>query len=416
MQVSDPCAEPAKSISLDAALARICGSLAPLAEIEHVPLEAALSRILAEDVLAPFDLPPFPSSAMDGYALRREDLLYEGETKLDVIGTSFAGRPFFGRLAPGQCVRIFTGAAIPEGADAVAIQEDAIRERDTVRLHRTLSPQANIRPAGDEIRGGELMLRRGQRLGPAELGLLASAGFPTVPASRLLRVAFFSTGDELRGIGERLEYGQIHDSNRYMLRGLLSDPAIDILDLGVAPDDPVAIRAFLLDASQRADVILTSGGVSVGEADFVTGCLAKVGKVDFWKVAIKPGKPFAFGRVGPAWFFGLPGNPVAVMVTFRQLVRPALSLLIGTEPKPPLRLKATCLTLLRKAPGRMEFQRGIYAPDGAGGLSVSGFQGQGSHQLLGVSRANCFIVLPESNAGVKPGDAVEIEPILPGLG
>jgi molybdopterin molybdotransferase len=256
---------------------------------------------------------------------------------------------------------------------------------------------------------GGCLLRQGRRLNAADLGLLASAGYAEVPVIPRLRVAFFSTGDELRPVGTTLEYGQIYDSNRYTVQALLSDPTLAALDLGAIPDDPALLRQTLQRAAAQADVIITTGGVSVGDADFVTPALAELGQVEFWKVAIKPGKPFAFGRIGSAWLFGLPGNPVAVMVTFQQLVRPALAKLCGMEPTPPLRLKAKSLSNLKKAPGRREFLRGLFSADDNGGLVVEGVTGQGSHQLLGMSQANCFIVLAEDNSGVKSGDLVDIE-------
>jgi len=415
MELPDRCAEPSRSLGLDEALARILGSLAPVAGIERVSLEQAPGRVLAEDVFAPFDLPPFPNSAMDGYALRHRDIEAYAEAGLEVVGTSFAGRPYTGSVETGQCVRIFTGAAMPDGADTVVMQENVLRDGGRIRLTRPPGLRANVRPAGDEIRGGERLLEQGRRLQAADLGVLASAGFGAVPAMRRLRVAFFSTGDELRPVGETLGLGQIHDSNRHTLHGLLQSPAIEAIDLGLVRDDPVELRRVLLDASARADAIITSGGVSVGDADFVTGALAELGRVGFWKVAVKPGKPFAFGRIGPSWLFGLPGNPVAVMVIFLQLVRPALLRLMGAETRPALRLTALCRSDLKKSPGRMEFQRGLFASDGSGGLEVAGLAAQGSHQLLGLCRANCFIVLPEDNAGVRAGDSVVIEPFVDGF-
>ena len=415
MELPDLCAEPSHSLSLDEALARILESLAPVAGIERVPLQWALGRVLAENVSAPFDLPPFPNSAMDGYALRHRDIEPYGEIGLEVAGTSFAGRPYAGNVDVGQCVRIFTGAAMPADADTVVMQEHVSRDADRIRLTRPVRLRANVRPAGDEVHGGERLLGQGRRLQAADLGVLASAGVGEVSATRKLRVAFFSTGDELRPLGEVLGLGQIHDSNRHTLRGLLQCSAIEPIDLGLVRDDPAELRKTLLDASAQADVIITSGGVSVGDADFVTGALAELGRVGFWKVAVKPGKPFAFGRIGQSWFFGLPGNPVAVMVIFLQLVRPALLRLMGAEARPPLRLAAVCRSDLKKSPGRMEFQRGVFAVDGKGGLEVTGIAAQGSHQLLGLSRANCFIVLPVENAGVQAGDSVVVEPFVDGI-
>jgi len=411
MEQTDRCADLLNSLSLAEAQAHIFASVTPISGIECVPLKQAQGRFLAETISAPISLPPFPNSAMDGYALRHGDIAGQRGSLLTVIGTAFAGKPYEGLLGQCQCVRIFTGAAMPTEADTVIMQEDVICEGDQIRLTRTVSPYANVRPIGDEIHAGECLLERGKMLQAAELGLMASAGIPKATVTRKLRVAFFSTGDELRPVEESLMYGQIYDSNRYLLHSLLNCQSIEAIDMGVVPDDATAVKQALLDASRQADAVISSGGVSVGDLDFVTASLAELGHVGFWKVAVKPGKPFAFGRIGPAWFFGLPGNPVAVMVTFRQLVRPALHRLMGTQPKLPLRLQAVCRTPLKKSPGRMEFQRGQFESDMEGGISVTGFSGQGAHQLLGMSRANCLIVLPKDNAGVKLGERVEIEPL-----
>jgi len=412
MEQTDHCADSMNSLTLAEAQARICESVTPISGVERIPIKQARGRILAEKLTAPIDLPPFPNSAMDGYALRHADVAGQTDALLTVIGTSFAGKPYEGLLGPGQCVRIFTGAAIPAGADTVIMQEDVIRDDDQIRLARTVSQHANVRPIGDEVRSGEDLLERGKMLQAADLGLMASAGFSMATVTRRLRVVFFSTGDELRPVEETLTYGQIYDSNRYLLQSLLNCPAIEAFDMGVVPDNATAVKQALLDATLKADAIISSGGVSVGDPDFIAASLAELGQVGFWKVAVKPGKPFAFGSIGPAWFFGLPGNPVAVMVTFRQLVRPALLRMMGANPKPPLRLQAICRLPLKKSPGRIEFQRGKFELDSEGGFSVCGFSGQGAHQLLGMSRANCLIVLPKENAGVKPGERVEIEPLL----
>ena len=415
MAQTDRCAEPGRSLRLDDALAHILAAIPPLADCENVPLRQALGRVLASDVHAPFDLPPFANSAMDGYALRHADVAGPADARLAVVGAAFAGRPFAGTVEAGQCARIFTGAALPDGADSVLMQEDAILDNGHIRPSRPLAAKANVRQAGDEIRAGGRLLEQGRRLRAADLGLLASAGLAEAAVARKLRVAFFSTGDELRPVGAALGPGQIYDSTRYTLHGLLTDPAIDMLDFGVVADDPAALRRVLLEAGAQADAIITTGGVSVGDADFVTPALAELGRVEFWKVAVKPGKPFAFGKIGPAWLFGLPGNPVAVVVTFLQLVRPALLRLMGAPAARPPRLKASSRSALKKSPGRMEFQRGVFGPDGAGGLIVESVGGQGSHQLSGLCRANCFIVLPTDTAAVQPGDVVDIEPFCDGF-
>lgn len=409
MAKPDYCAEP-RNLQLEDAKARILASIGQIVETENLPLKDAIGRVLAVDLTAPLSLPPFANSAMDGYAFRYEDLKTHVPSGLTVIGTAFAGRPFLGEISAGQALRIFTGAAMPAGADTVVMQEHVETQGEVIHLTRTPSKAANVRPAGDEVQQGQPLLSRGKVLQSHDLGVLSSVGLSQVCVFRPLRVAYFSTGDELRETQEDLGYGQIHDSNRYILWGLLQNPAIERVDLGLVPDNPEAIRQTLQEAAKQADVIISSGGVSVGDADFVTGALADMGKIGLWKVALKPGKPFAFGKIGGAWFFGLPGNPVAVVVTFRQLVAPALLQMMGSEPAAPLRLPACCLNSLKKSAGRMEFQRGWFRLNEQGGLEVEGCKAQGSHQLLGLSHANCFIVLPAESNGAAPGDTVIIEP------
>jgi molybdopterin molybdotransferase len=405
-------AQPAPRLTrLDEALTQLLAAIDPIGDHERVSLKKATGRILAKDIFAHHDIPPFRNSAMDGYALRVADLPLARTTGLRLLGASLAGHPYSGQCEPGGCVRILTGAPVPEGADAVVMQEFAQRQDDRVHLRTDVKAGEYIRPAGDDVRAGAPLLVRGKRLNAADLGLLAADGRYDVPVIRRLRVAYFSTGDELKPIAQPLGFGDIHDSNRYTLHALLQHPWLQAIDLGVARDEPRAVRQVLADAAAIADVVISTGGVSVGEADFVTGALADLGRIDYWKLAIKPGKPLAIGQIEGAWFFGLPGNPVAVIVTFWQVVRPALLRLTGTEIKPPLRLRATCDSLLKKVPGRLEFQRGRYEMDAAGTLRVSVSGGQGSHQLAGISQANCLIVLPADNAGVAPGEPVEIEPL-----
>jgi molybdopterin molybdotransferase len=405
MRPDDACAESGL-LTVDQARARLLAAVRCLPEIERVPLKRARARILAEDLVSPLDLPPFANASMDGYAFRAEDL--PAHPRLRLAGASKAGHPFGGALEPGRCVRIFTGAPLPKGADTVVPQEDVVAEGDWIRLTVPARPHEFIRPQGDELRRGDIVLRAGKRLNAADLGLLASAGYPEVAVRRPLRVAFFSTGDELRPVGHGLRFGEIHESNRYILAGLLDEAGIEALDFGNLRDDPDAIRQAVAEAAAVADAVITTGGASVGEADFIVRTLRELGEVDFWKVALKPGKPFVFGRVGGAFLFGLPGNPVAVMVTFGLLVRPALDALMGTVPGEPVRLPAVCENRLRKRPGRLEFQRGL-CRRAADGYRVMGLRGQGSHQLAPMSAANCFIVLPLENAGVEPGQTVEIE-------
>ncbi|QSA99087.1 molybdopterin molybdotransferase MoeA [Methylococcus sp. EFPC2] len=410
--MADPCAEAgARLLTLDAALHRIVASLEPLQDRERVVLGQAHGRILAQEIVAKLDIPGFANSAMDGYAFHHADVQQAQTAGLELSGASFAGHPHPDACKPGTCIRIFTGAALPEGADTVVMQEKVEIVDGRMVLHAEVKPGENVRPAGDEARAGASLLKRGKRLNAADLGLLAASGIEDILVARKLRVAYFSTGDELRPVGRTLSYGEIHDSNRYTLAALLQNPYLEALDLGVVRDDPDAVKRTLIEASELADVIVSTGGVSVGEADFVSGALAELGQVGFWKLAIKPGKPLAFGQIGKAYFFGLPGNPIASIVTFWQLVRPALLCLAGTQTPRPVRIRATCESHLKKAPGRMEFQRGYFQCDDKGDLTVSISGRQGSHQLLSISAANCLIVLPAESTGVEPGAEVLIEPL-----
>jgi len=407
----DPCDHGHKALRLDEARARIIASITPVAERETVDLRDALGRVLGGEVRSGVDVPSHRNSAMDGYALAAAELPRAGTAAFEVIGTSWAGRPFVGDVARGQCVRIMTGATLPDATDTVIMQEHVRLDGTRVVIEAGHHAGQNVRPAGEDIRCGELALGAGTLLRPAQLGLLASLGIGQVAVLRRPRVAVFSTGDELRSIGEELGPGQIYDSNRYTLHGMLSRLQVEVIDLGVVADTREAtLRAFETAAAQ-ADAIVTSGGVSVGEADYVTETLERHGRIGFWKVAMKPGKPIAFGRFGPAFFFGLPGNPVSVMVTFYQLVQPALRALTGSiDPDPPVTVRARCETRLRKKPGRQEFQRGMLErrPDGAYTVHSSGHQGAGV--LRSMSDANCFIILPLEQGDVEPGTEVEVQP------
>ncbi|MEJ2435148.1 MAG: molybdopterin molybdotransferase MoeA, partial [Pseudolabrys sp.] len=398
------------SLTVEQATARIAQTIAPVGAHEAVALRAALGRVLDEQVLSPLDVPPYTNSAMDGYALRGDDLPVDGEANLQVIGTALAGQPFTGEVNAGQCVRIMTGAKMPQGADTVVMQEHVKREGDTAHIGGGHRRGQNVRAAGEDIARGKPVLTRGRRLGPADIGLLASLGIPEVQVKRRVRVAFFSTGDELRSIGEPLEEGQIYDSNRYTLHGLLSELGVEIIDMGVVRDRREDVEAAFEQAAAVADAVITSGGVSVGEADYVKETLAHLGEVNFWKLAMKPGKPLAFGRVGRAWFFGLPGNPVSVMATFYELVLPGLRRLMGQRETAPMSLTVPCADALKKRPGRVDFQRGILSRDADGQLIVRTTGDQGSHILSSMSRANCFIVLPRDWGNVEPGTPVEVQP------
>ncbi len=397
-------------LSVDAARNKILQALRSVQEVETIPVQHALGRVLAAAVVSPVNVPSHTNSAMDGYAFRGEDLPQSGEAVFTLIGKSFAGHPFSGTVGKGECVRIMTGATLPPGADTVIMQEQVRAEGDEVVVSAGHKAGEHVRHAGEDIRKGAVVLEPGRQLRPADLGLIASLGIGDVTVTRRLRVAFFSTGDELCSIGEPLGEGQIYDSNRYTLHGMLQQAGVETIDLGVVPDDPAQLRQVLLDASAQADVVITSGGVSVGEADYIKDLLEELGQIDFWKIAMKPGKPLTFGRLGDAWFLGLPGNPVSVMVTFIQFVRPALQKLSGADFTPPLQLQLPCLSRLTKQPGRIEYQRAIMrqAEDGQWIVETTG--GQGSGLLHSMSLANCFIVLPKDSRGVEPGELVTVEP------
>ena len=399
------------ALKLEDALARILEDVRPVEGIETLAVRSALGRVLAGDVVSTIDVPAHTNSAMDGYAFAGGDLEADGETRLAVIGVAAAGKPFAAEVAAGQCVRILTGALMPDGTDSVVMQENVEREGDIAILATGQKVGQHVRQAGEDIGAGEVALRASTQLSPAELGILASLGVSEVSVRRRPRVAFFSTGDELRHVGEPLEKGQIYDSNRYTIHGMLTRLGVEAIDMGVVRDERDAVAQAFSDAAAVADAIITSGGVSVGDADYVTETLTRSGSVGFWRVAMKPGRPFAFGRIGDALFFGLPGNPVSVMATFYQLVRPALQSLAGLpDPAPPLTVTAVCQESLRTKPGRREFQRGLLSREPDGRLVVRRTGTQGSGVLSSMSAANCFIVLAEDAGPVAAGDEVTVQP------
>lgn len=400
------------SLLVEQALERIHALAAPVSGVERVAIRETLGRVLAEPVHSPIDVPAHDNSAMDGYAVRAADAGAGRPTALRVLGTAWAGRPFPGEVGPGECVRIMTGAVMPPGADTVVIQENVRLEPDGAAIRFDQRPRAgdNVREAGEDIPRGAAVLGPGQRIGPAELGVLASLGAVEASVRRRVRVAFFSTGDELRSLGEPLSDGCVYDSNRYTLLAMLRALGAEVLDLGVVRDAREEVERAFREAAAAADAIITSGGVSVGEADFVKETLERAGEVGFWKIAMKPGRPLAFGKVGGALFFGLPGNPVSVMVTFYQFVQPALRRMMGEPAAAPIRFRVKCASRLRKRPGRVEFQRGVLGYDETGGLAVRSTGGQGSGILSSMHEANCFIVLPLESEGAAPGSEVEVEP------
>jgi molybdopterin molybdotransferase len=411
------CADDYDPNSMPVAKARefIHRFLAPVEGTLQVPVRSALGRVLAADVLSPVDVPAHRNSAMDGWAMRGADLLADRETTLAEIGASFAGRPFGGSVGPGQCVRIMTGGVVPAGADTVVMQERAKASGKSVTFAAGQRTGQNVRQAGEDLKRGSVALARGRIVRPAELGLIASLGIGEVTVFRPLRVAFFSTGDELKSVGTPLAEGEIYDSNRYTIHGMLTRLGCEVLDMGVVRDEPQLLERAFARAAADADVVITSGGVSVGEADFVKDMLTKLGEVVFWKIAMKPGRPLAYGKIGGAHFFGLPGNPVSVMVTFYQFVRDALLVLSGANPVAPVpTFPARLAARVKKVPGRTEFQRAILTRGTDGALEVRPTGEQGSGILKSMSDANCFIILGDTVGNVEPGGMVEVQ-LLEGL-
>lgn len=391
----------------------------PVTATEHVPLHDALDRVLAEDIVSPCDVPAHDNSAMDGYAFHGAALGDQAATvELAVAGKALAGHPFGGAVAPTACVRVMTGACIPADCDTVVPQELVTRSGETIRFAASaVRAGANRRLAGEDLARSSAALRAGRILRSSDLGLIASLGIGEVPVRRRLRVAFFSTGDELRSLGEPLEPGCVYDSNRHTLFAMLRRLNIDTLDLGVVRDQPDALEKALRSAAASADVVLTSGGVSVGEADLTKQLLQTFGDVAFWSLAMRPGRPLAFGRVWsgdrpgvglPALFFGLPGNPVAVMVTFYQIVREALLVMSGAAAQPMPLLQATSTESIRKRAGRTEYQRGIAKREANGQWHVTPTGSQSSGVLSSMSEANCFIVLAHERSEVAAGESVDV--------
>lgn len=397
-------------ITVSEAVSQILEKTQTVTGFSQIQIRQSLNRILFEDVKSPLDVPGFDNSAMDGYALSSVDLPEQDFKTFKVIGTAFAGQPFTGKCQQNECVRIMTGAMVPENTDTIVIQEDVhVVDSALIKVGTGYKKYQNLRFAGEDIKSGSTVLSKGSKVKAADLGVLASLGINEVKVVRKPRVSFFSTGDELKSLGETLAKGEIYDSNRYSLFGLLTDYDMDILDLGAVKDNPDSIRQTLLSAAASSDVILTSGGVSVGEADYIKDVLLEIGTMDFWKIAMKPGRPLSFGQIDDSLFFGLPGNPVAVMVTFYQFVLPALKKLKGMTLNEPLTLNAISLSSIRKNPGRREFQRAISSISPTGDLQVVLTGKQGSGILTSMSDANCFIVLSEESGNVEIGELVKIQ-------
>ena len=415
-----------QALSADGVLAFLARMVTPLGGAQALPLLQALDRILAEDVISPLSVPPHDNSAMDGYAFHGDSL--PAAQSLQVVGTALAGKAWQGEVRTGQCVKIMTGAIMPAGLDTVVAQELVQIDGDRVQIAAGLLQRGdNRRLCGEDLMTGQTALAAGTRLGPAACGLLASLGLAQVPVRPRLKVAYFSTGDEILSLGEAPREGAVYDSNRYTVHGLLTRMGCEVLDMGVVHDDPALLEAAFKQAAAQADVIITSGGVSVGEADYTKAMMKKLGDVAFWRIAMRPGRPMAVGRIAQggrstegdistegdrsAVLFGLPGNPVAVMVTFLAFVRPTLQRMMGmTEMAmaPLPLLKARSQEVLRKKPGRTEYQRGIVSRNAQGELQVIITGNQGSGVLSSMVRANGLLVLHHDQGNVAPGDVVDV--------
>lgn len=398
------------TITVSQALDIIQQKISPLCNEQTVILPNALGKTLAADIISPMNVPVYDNSAMDGYALNSMDIPQQGEKNLTNIGTAYAGIPFDGHLNSGECVRIMTGAKIPSGADTVIEQEKVTLQDKNIVIGEGIKAGQNLRKIGEDIAKDSVVLAAGQKVGAAQLGVLASLGIASLRVKRKPRVAIFSSGDEIRSIGETLDGSQIYDSNRYTITGMLNDLGAEVLDMGVIPDQKDTITEALAQGAAEADMVITSGGVSVGDADYIKQCLDEMGETYFNKLHLKPGRPLTFGHINNTHFFGLPGNPVAVMVTFMYFVRPALKYLMGHQDTELLDLKVPCLTPLRKLPGRTEIQRGILSHHPEQGLVVETSGKQGSGVLSSMNKGNCFIFLDDADESVTAEDMVTVHP------
>lgn len=393
-------------LSVESAIENILSTIKPIEQHEQITLLNSLDRVLAKELVSNINVPIHDNSAMDGYAICYQP----SSDTYQMVGIVLAGEFFEPHLTPGECVRIMTGAPIPKGCDAVIMQENTTKIGSSVTINQQIKIADNIRRAGEDIAKGETVLTVGHKLTPVDLGLLSSLGIEQLTVYKKLKVAVFSTGDELTLPGQPLKAGAIYESNRPVLISSLQKHAYEVIDLGIIKDTKTAIQDAFLKADACADVVISSGGVSVGDADYTKEVLNDIGEIGFWKIAMKPGKPFAFGKLPNSYFFGLPGNPVSAMVTFMQLVNPALNYL-SAQPRPNKTNKLSAITTsaIKKRPGRTDFQRAIATIDNEGFYTVSPLPYQGSGVLTSMSKANCFIVLPADSGAVAKGARVEIE-------
>jgi molybdopterin molybdotransferase len=405
--MQDSCASP-DLLSFEQALITMLDSINPILDCEVVPLSMALDRVLAEPVVSPIAVPSCDNSAMDGFAFAVNSI--NDNDCLKLAGRSMAGRPYNEKCQFGECIRIMTGACLPRGCDTVVMQENCEVKDNHVKILAQVEKGTNIRRAGEDIGQGNLVFSESRKLSAADIGVLASLGLAHVSVYRQIRVAILSTGDELKKPSEPLASGDIYESNSYFISRILQRLNVDVIELGIIEDDQKLIEQAFVNADKLADAVISTGGVSVGEADYTKQVLAQLGDIGFWKIAMKPGKPFAFGRLANSYFFGLPGNPVSALVTAHQLVVPALLKLQHAELKKALTIKVKCSVFLKKAIGRKDFQRGILSVNDAGELAVCSTGSQGSGILTSISSANCYIILAAEQGNVGVGEIVTVQP------
>jgi molybdopterin molybdotransferase len=404
--MADCCSAPGL-LPFERALTQMLNSLTPVTEIEQVNIEHALNRILATDIASPINVPPHANSAMDGYAFLHESLAET--TTLKLIGRSMAGEPFQGTCKRGECVRIMTGAKLPAGCDTVEMQENCTVNGEQITFTSAKKIGDHVRNAGEDIAQGQQVLQRGQRLTAIDIGMLSSLGIAKVQVYRRLKVALIATGDELKVPGQTLREGDIYESNAHVLANILDKMNIEVIDFGIISDDFDAIKTAFQQADELADAVMSSGGVSVGDADYTKTVLDELGEINFWKIAMKPGKPFAFGHLPNSVFFGLPGNPVSALVTAHQLAIPALLKMQNAKKQPRVTINVKSADDLKKSPGRMDFQRGILTVNEQGETVVKSTGSQGSGILSSLALANCYIVLPSEQGRVNAGEMVTVQ-------
>jgi len=404
--MSDCCSAPGL-LPFEQALANMLSQVSPVTETLTLPIEQALHYVLALDIASPLNVPPHDNSAMDGYAFKVNCLA--ANKTLTLVGRSMAGAPFQGTCQPGECIRIMTGAKMPDCCDSVEMQENVSVDGEKITFLQEKSFGSHVRNAGEDIKVDQQVLRSGHKITAVDIGVLASLGVAEVKVYRKLKVALIATGDELKLPGQALREGDIYESNSFVLAAMLKTLHVDLIDFGIIGDDFEAIKAAFISADEQADAVISSGGVSVGDADYTKTVLDELGEIGFWKIAMKPGKPFAFGKLANSVFFGLPGNPVSALVTFHQLALVALTKMQNSMPLQRTQLKVKCSSDLRKSPGRMDFQRGVLSVNQAGENVVTSTGAQGSGILSSLASANCFIILPSEQGKVKAGEMVNVQ-------